>query len=94
MNQCLHLRCAPYTHLQGQWLAALLNHEEDRFSQLTDENLSQQIRPKKMVDQLYSEMIGAIAISSPLEDNTNISRDDQLTFVMQRLEEDEVHNLE
>ena len=47
-----------------------------------------------MVDQLSSEMIGAISISSPPEDNATISRDTQLAFVMQRLEEDEMHNLE
>ena len=35
-----------------------------------------------------------IAISSPPEDNTAISRDDQLALALQRLEEDEVQNLE
>ena len=39
-------------------------------------------------------MIGAITISSPPQDNTTISRDAQLAFVPQRLEEDEVQNLE
>ena len=39
-------------------------------------------------------MIGAIAISIPPEDNATVSRDDQLDFVLKRLEEDEVQNLE
>ena len=47
-----------------------------------------------MVDQIFSEMIGAIAISIPLEDNVTIFGDDHLAFVLQLLEEDEVQNLE
>ena len=39
-------------------------------------------------------MIGAIAISIPPEDNTTISRDAQLAFVLQRPEEGDVQNLE
>ena len=35
-----------------------------------------------------------IAISSPLGDNPSISRDTQLALALQRLEEDEVQNLE
>ena len=47
-----------------------------------------------MVYQISSEMIGVIAISIPSEDNAAISRDAQLAFVLQRLEEDTVQNLE
>ena len=47
-----------------------------------------------MVDQISSEMIGVIAISSPLYDNSTIYRDAQLAFVLQRLEEDVVQNME
>ena len=47
-----------------------------------------------MVYQLSSEIIGMIAISIPPEYNANIPRDAQLAFVLQQLEEDEVHNLE
>ena len=36
----------------------------------------------------------AIAISSPPEENTAISRDAQLSLALQQLEEDEVQNLE
>ena len=38
-------------------------------------------------------MKGTIAISSPPEDNMDISRDAQITLALQQLEEDEVHNL-
>ena len=64
------------------------------FLQLTEKNRLQQIRSKKMVYQLSSKMIGMIVISSPPEGNVTISRDAQLAFVMQRLEENEVHNME
>ena len=47
-----------------------------------------------MLDQISSEMIGGVAISSPPEDNATISRDSQRTFVPQRFEEDEVQNME
>ena len=47
-----------------------------------------------MVDQLYSEIIGVISISSPPEYNSTIYRYDQLAFVLQKLEEEEMHNLE
>ena len=58
------------------------------------ENRSQQIRSEQMVDKLSSEMIGTIAISRPPEDNSTISRDAQLAFVLQKLEEEKVQNLE
>ena len=61
---------------------------------LTVKNRLQKIRSEEMVDQLSLEMIGVIAISNPPEDNATISRDAQLAFVLQRLEEDEVQNLE
>ena len=61
---------------------------------LTAENRSQKIHSKQVVDQLSSAMIGAIVISSPPEDTTNIYRDDHLVFLLQKLEEDEVQNLE
>ena len=57
-------------------------------------NRSQQIHSEKMVDKLSSEMIGTIAISRPPEDNSTISRDVQLAFVLQKLEEDKVQNME
>ena len=47
-----------------------------------------------MVHQLSLVMIGPTAISIPLEDNSAISRDTQLALALQRLEEDEVQNLE
>ena len=47
-----------------------------------------------MADQLSSEIIGTIDSSSPPEDNATISGDTQLAFVLQRLEDDEVQNLE
>ena len=47
-----------------------------------------------MVYQLSLEMIGAITISSPPEGNKNIFRNDKLALVLQRLEEEEVHNAE
>ena len=47
-----------------------------------------------MVDQLSSEMISAIAISSRPEDTTDISRDAQLASALQWLEENKVKNLE
>ena len=46
-----------------------------------------------MVDQISSEIIGAITISIPPEDNDDIFRDAQLALVLQRLEEDEVYNI-
>ena len=49
---------------------------------------------QKMVDQIYSEIIGAIAIYIPPEYNTTISRYAQLAFVLHQLEDDEVQNLE
>ena len=55
---------------------------------------SQQIRSEKMVDHISSYIIGAIAISIPPEDNATISRDNQFVFLLQQLEEDEVHNME
>ena len=55
------------------------------------ENRSQQIRSEQMVDQLSSEIICAITISSPPEDNTTISRYSQIEFLMK---EDEAHNME
>ena len=61
---------------------------------MTAKNRQQKIRFKQMLDQLYSEMIGAIAISIPQEDNATTPKYSQLAFVMQRLEEDEVQNLE
>ena len=39
-------------------------------------------------------MIGMISISSPSEDNTTISIDDRISFVLQLIEEYEVQNLE
>ena len=39
-------------------------------------------------------MMGAISISIPPEDNAAISRDAQLALMLQRLEGDEVQNLE
>ena len=62
--------------------------------QLTAENILQQIRSKTMVDQLSLEIIGTIAISIPQEDNTNISIDAQISFLLQQLEDDKVQNLE
>ena len=47
-----------------------------------------------MVYQLSSEMIGVIAISIPPEYNTDISRDTHLALALQRLEEDEVQNMD
>ena len=47
-----------------------------------------------MVYQLSSEMICAISISIPPEDYATLSRYAHLPFVLQRLEEDEVHNQE
>ena len=61
--------------------------------QLTAENILQQIRSKTMVDQLSLEMIGTIAISIPQEDNTTISRDSTIAFVLQKLEYDKVQNM-
>ena len=46
-----------------------------------------------MVDQLSSEMIGAIAISSPPEDNATIFKDAHIALVLQRLEEYKAHNM-
>ena len=57
-------------------------------------NISQQIGSEQMVDQLSSGIIGANAISSPPEDNAAIYRDAQISLALQRLEEDEVHNME
>ena len=62
--------------------------------QLTAENRSQQICSKQMVDHISSEKIGTIAISSPQEYNTTISRDAQISFVLQQFEDDKVQNLE
>ena len=61
---------------------------------MTVKNRSQHIRSEKMVDQLSSEIIGAIAIYIPTEDNMNISRDSQLAFVLHQLEEYEVQNMD
>ena len=47
-----------------------------------------------MVDQLSSGMICVISISIPPEDNTDISRDTHLALALQRLEEDEVQNMD
>ena len=38
-----------------------------------------------MIDQLSSRMIGVIAIYSPLEDNTDIPIDDQLSLAIYQL---------
>ena len=70
-----------------------MQHEEDKFSKLTAENRLQQDRSEQMVDQLSSEMIDTITISTPPENKTAFSRDAQLTLVLQQLEEDEVHNM-
>ena len=51
-------------------------------------NRSQQIRSEQMVDQVSSVIIGTIDISIPPEDNAAISRDSQLAFVLNQLEED------
>ena len=80
--------------MRVQYLAPLLQHKEDRFSKMTIKNISQQIRSEKMVDQLSSEIRGATAVSIPPEDNVDISRDAQLAFVLQQLEEDKVENME
>ena len=61
---------------------------------LTVENRSQQVISEQMVDLLSSEMIGAIFIYIPPEENVTISRDAKLAFVLQLIEEDEVQNLE
>ena len=61
--------------------------QQGKILQLMSENRLQQIRSKKMVDQISSEMIGAIDTSIPLEDNATISRDARSTFVLQQLEE-------
>ena len=75
-------------------LAILLQHEEDTFSKLIAENISQQISYELMVDQLSSGIIGMIVISIPPEDNTSIFRYDTFALALQRLEEDKAHNLE
>ena len=70
-----------------------MKHKEENVSKLTVENIPQQIRYKKMVDQVSPGMIGAISISNPPEDNTDTYRDYQLALALQKLEEDEVQNL-
>ena len=71
-------------------LTALLQHEEDKFLKLTVKIYIATNPFWKKVDQISSEMIGTIAISSPLEDNADISRDAQLALALQKLEEDEL----
>ena len=47
-----------------------------------------------MLDQIYSEMIGMISVSSPQEDNAAIPRDAQIALELEIFEEDAVQNLE
>ena len=47
-----------------------------------------------MIDQLSSETVGAIDKYIQPEDNADIYRYPQFTLVTQRLEEDEVQNME
>ena len=75
-------------------LATLLQHEEDNFSKLTVKLLSQTMHSEQRVDQFSLLMIGKIAISDPPEDNTDNSRDNQISMTLQRFEEDNVQNLE
>ena len=75
-------------------LAVLLQPEQDNFSKLMVKNRLQQICSKQMVNKLSSVMIGVIDISIPPEDNMAISIDAHLALALQRLEEDEVNNLE
>ena len=71
-----------------------MQHEEENVSKLTVKNRTQQIRPEKMVDQISSGIIGMIDIYIPPEENADISGDDQLALLLQRIEEDEIQNLE
>ena len=47
-----------------------------------------------MVDQISSEIISVISVSRPPEDKGTIPRDAQIAFVLQRFEEEILHNLE
>ena len=71
-----------------------MQHKEGKFYKLAVKNISQQIHSEQTVDQLSSDIIGAIHISTPQEYNMTIYRNAQLAFVMQCLEEGKVHNLE
>ena len=66
----------------------LQHHKEENVLELMAKNRSQQIRSEQMVDQVSSVIIGTIDISIPPEDNAAISRDSQLAFVLNQLEED------
>ena len=79
-------------------IALLLQHQEDNFSELTDENRSKidcnKSVPKKWQIISLQEWYAVIAIFSPPEYKASISRHTHLALAMQWLEEDEMQNLE